>query len=360
MRRKGKDYGKILLALCAGVVLCALCLASGGESGYGRVGSSVAGSFRRPVVQQIQHQKQHQHQHRRVQCFADRTGVGGLTRRQSTRGMIASIPTSLLLLQKLKNPPSSIAEEISGPEASKSTKISKIFVAGATGNTGKRTLDYLKKAYPNVQVTAGVRSLEKAKKQGILDENNVKIQKFDVTDTNDAIKEAIKGADAVVCVTGFVPGNPFSMNKAAHAVDNEGTIKLIDSAKEAGVSKFVLVSSILTNGRAWGQQDRPGFKITNAFGGVLDEKLEAENYLRKSGLDFTIVRPGGLKDTEPAGTLVVTPEDKLFTGEISRDRVAQVLAEAVFDQKASNKVVEIIEDESKAETKGVAEIFVGI
>lgn len=37
------------------------------------------------------------------------------------------------------------------------------------------------------------------------------------------------------------------------------------------------------------QENSAGFKITNAFGGVLDEKLVAENYLRASGLDYTIV-----------------------------------------------------------------------
>jgi len=44
------------------------------------------------------------------------------------------------------------------------------------------------------------------------------------------------------------------MTAAAHAVDNVGTIKLIDAAKKAGVKKIVMVSSILTNGRAWGQE----------------------------------------------------------------------------------------------------------
>jgi len=128
------------------------------------------------------------------------------------------------------------------------------------------------------------------------------------------------------------------MKKAAHQVDNEGTIRLIDAAKEAGVSKFVLISSILTNGRAIGQETNPGFVITNAFGGVLDEKLVAEKYLRASGLDYTIVRPGGLKDSAPTGGVVATVEDKTITGEISRDRVAEVMVEAAFDPAASNKV----------------------
>jgi len=220
-----------------------------------------------------------------------------------------------------------------------------VFIAGATGNTGRRTVEYLHRRYPSIPVIAGARSIEKAEKQGLSNLEGVTVRKFDVLMSKEKIVEAISGADTVVCVTGFVPSNPLAMKKAAHQVDNEGTIRLIDAAKEAGVSKFVLISSILTNGRAIGQETNPGFVITNAFGGVLDEKLVAEKYLRASGLDYTIVRPGGLKDSAPTGGVVATVEDKTFTGEISRDRVAEVMVEAAFDPAASNKVIEIIEDD---------------
>ena len=48
---------------------------------------------------------------------------------------------------------------------------------------------------------------------------------------------------------------------AQHAVDNVGTCALIDAAKAAGVRKVVLVSSILTDGGAWGQLNSPGYQI---------------------------------------------------------------------------------------------------
>ena len=89
----------------------------------------------------------------------------------------------------------------------------------------------------------------------------------------------------------------------------------------------------------------PGFVITIAFGQVLDEKLIAEKYLRASGLDFTIVRPGGLKAKPPTGALKVSKEDTLNSGEISRDLVADVTVAALSDATVSKKVLEIIEDE---------------
>lgn len=161
----------------------------------------------------------------------------------------------------------------------------------------------------------------------------------------------LKGVDGLVIAVGFVPGNPFKMTAAAQAVDNVGTVKLIDAAKAAGVKKVVLVSSILTDAGTWGQLDSAGYKITNAFGQVLEAKLVAEKYLRASGLDWTIVRPGGLKGDPPTGALFVSGENTLNSGEISRDLVADVSVAALFDAKASNKVVEIVESDKDGNAK---------
>lgn len=234
-----------------------------------------------------------------------------------------------------------------------------VVVAGATGQTGRRVLERLA-AKADVAAVGGVRNVDKATKAlgessvvlrgamvqavGSVDTSAVALKQLDVEkDSVGAMAATLQGAGALVIATGFVPGNPFQMNSAAHAVDNVGTIALVDAAKAAGVKKVVLVSSILTNGRAWGQEKSPGFVVTNAFGNVLDEKLVAEKYLRASGLDYTIVRPGGLKATPPSGALVVSAEDTLNSGEISRDLVADVCVAALTDPGARNKVVEIFE-----------------
>mmetsp|Transcript_21020 Transcript_21020/g.46092 ORF Transcript_21020/g.46092 Transcript_21020/m.46092 type:complete len:330 (-) Transcript_21020:267-1256(-) len=215
-----------------------------------------------------------------------------------------------------------------------------IMVVGATGASGKLVYKELM-GREGVKVIAGVRNLDKAKKLGITDAVQI-----DVTSDPETIAASLVGVDAVVCATGFVPGNPLKMAKAAHAVDNVGTVNLVDAAVSSGVQKFVLISSILTNGRAIGQEKAPGFVITNAFGGVLDEKLVGEKHLKESGLTYTIVRPGGLKSEAPKAPLVVAPEDTLFSGEISRDLVAAAVVEAVFAEGANNKVVEIMESGS--------------
>lgn len=247
--------------------------------------------------------------------------------------------------------------------AQEDAAIRKVVVAGATGQTGRRVLERLA-AQPGLSVVAGVRNVDKASKAlsesstvvrgamiqqvASVDTTKVDLQHLDiVSDSTEALAETLKGADSLVIAVGFVPSNPLKMNEEAHKVDNVGTVKLIDAAKAAGVRKVVMVSSILTNGRAWGQEKSPGFVVTNAFGKVLDEKLVAENYLKASGLDYTIVRPGGLKAQPPTGPLVISGEDTLNAGEVSRDLVADVCVASLTDPKASKKVLEIIEDDGK-------------
>ena len=159
-----------------------------------------------------------------------------------------------------------------------------------------------------------------------------------------SLVDGLKGADVAIVCTGFVPGNPFKMAEAAHAVDNEGVVHLVDAAKSAGVKRVVLVSSILTDGRAMGAEDSPGFKITNAFGGVLDEKLVGEKHLQASGVEYCIVRPAGLRAEPPKTKLIVTPGNVMASGEVSRQLVAEVMVEAAFAPGAANKIVEIAEE----------------
>lgn len=248
------------------------------------------------------------------------------------------------------------------PSTANAAEGTKIVVAGATGQTGRRVLEQLTKV-GNLEVIGGVRNVEKAtvtlgesstvvrgamvQNVPSVDTSAVNLKRLDVIeDSVDDLAASMEGATALVIAIGFIPGNPLKMNAAAHAVDNVGTIKLIDAAKKTGsVKKIVMVSSILTNGRNWGQEKSPGFVITNVFGNALDEKLVAENYLRKAGIDYTIVRPGGLKSKPATGALKISGEDTLNSGEISRDLVAEVCVASLTDAKTKNQVLEIIEDE---------------
>ena len=222
----------------------------------------------------------------------------------------------------------------------------KVLVVGATGETGRRVVAQLRAA--GVSVRAGVRDLKKGQALG-LQLAGAELVSADVTNGVDALVAAIGDADAIVCATGFTPSLNFGKDNAK-AVDGQGTRNLVDAAKKAGVKRVVLVSSLLTNAPAIGQADNGNYKFLNALGGILDEKRGSELYLAASGLDWTVVRPGGLSNAPPSetGAVIAGPADT-FLGlpsdpgrEISRDSVAQVCVEARRNSAAGGLIVEIV------------------
>ncbi|KAL5731834.1 hypothetical protein ACHQM5_004525 [Ranunculus cassubicifolius] len=239
-------------------------------------------------------------------------------------------------------------------EGKKEETKKKIFVAGATGATGKRVVEQLlAKGYA---VKAGVRDVEKAKKT--FSENPyLQFVKADVTEGTVKLAEAIgDDSEAVICATGFSRSWDLTL---PWKVDNLGTVSLVDACQKTGVTRFILVSSILVNGAAMGQLLNPAYIFLNVFGLVLVAKLQAEKYIRKSGINYTIIRPGGLKNDPPKGNIIMEPEDKLAGEAISRDQVAEVAVEALGLPEASFKVVEIVA-RAEAPKRSIKELFSSI
>jgi len=249
----------------------------------------------------------------------------------------------------------SLKEETNGqgePDEQRTTKT--VFVAGATGNTGKRIVTQLLSKGFNVR--AGVRDVDSAKNNFPPNDTKLQFVKADVTEGAAKLSEAIGNAEAVICATGFRPSLDFL---APWKVDNFGTVNLVDACRSIGVNRFILISSILVNGAAIGQLLNPAYIVLNVFGLTLVAKLQAEQYIRKSGIDFTIVRPGGLRNDPPSGNIVMQAEDTLFEGSISRDQVAEVAVEALVYPEASYKVVEIVSRENTPK-KSLQELFASV
>ena len=232
------------------------------------------------------------------------------------------------------------------PNAASARDGPSVLVVGSTGATGRLVVEELAKSGKTGRLVAGARSADKAESLGLGASADELLGGVDVTKSPSELAETFKGFDIIVVATGFVPGNPFKMNEAAHAVDNLGVQHVADAAKAAGVKRVVLISSILTNGPGMGAEDTPGYKITNAFGRVLEAKLVGENYLRATGVPWTIVRPAGLKNDEPRAPLVLADGDIMTSGEISRALVAKVMAYSAFDPSCEGRIIEIAESGS--------------
>ena len=123
------------------------------------------------------------------------------------------------------------------------------------------------------------------------------------------IAGAIDGAEAVVFAAGAGPG---SGPERKETMDYGGAVKLIEAARAAGISRYVMVSSMNAD---------PNHEGDDAFSVYLRAKGKADAALQASGLEYTIVQPGRL--TEEPGTGRVQIGDR--RAEIPRDDVAAVL-----------------------------------
>lgn len=214
----------------------------------------------------------------------------------------------------------------------------KAFVAGATGETGRRIVQEL--IARNIPVRALVRDVEKAR--GILSPE-VELVVGDVLQP-ESLTAGLGDSTVLLVATGakpsFDPTGPYK-------VDFEGSKNLVDAAKVKGIEHFVFVSSLCTS---------QFFHPLNLFWLILVWKKQAEEYIQKSGLTYTIVRPGGLKNEDNLDAIVMQSADTLFDGSIPRQKVAQVAVEALFEADARNKLVEIVA-KPEAASKSFKELF---
>jgi uncharacterized protein YbjT (DUF2867 family) len=200
----------------------------------------------------------------------------------------------------------------------------KVFVTGATGATGRLIVQQLIER--GLAVRALVRDLETARK--ILPPATELVQ-GNILDSL-AVNQAIADCNVIICAAGARAGIDIT---GPYWVDYEGTKILVEQAQAKNIKHFVLVSSLCVS---------QFFHPLNLFGLILVWKKRGEEYLEKSGLTYTIVRPGGLRNDISDQPLVMKSADQLFEGSIPRSKVAEVCIEALFDEQAKNKIVEIV------------------
>lgn len=229
--------------------------------------------------------------------------------------------------------------------------VKKVLVTGATGRTGSLVLQKLRQRADKFQGIGFARSPEKVK------EIFGSTEDFYLGDIKDSssLESALEGCDALVILTSAVPQmkSPpepgqrpefdFAEGEFPEAVDWLGQKNQIDAAKKAQVQKVVLVGSM-------GGTDPNHMLNRIGNGNILVWKRKAEQYLIDSGIDYTIIHPGGLIN-EPGGKreLIVGKNDTLSKNppegippHIPREDVAEVVIQALTESNATNKAFDII------------------
>jgi uncharacterized protein YbjT (DUF2867 family) len=209
----------------------------------------------------------------------------------------------------------------------------KVLVAGATGTTGNIVVELLQKSQ-YFEPVAMVRKQEQQK------EFEVKGIKTILGDLENDISHVTNQIDKVIFAAG-------SKGKKLKAVDQDGAKKLVDASTNDNIKKFVMLSS-----RGAGNPEQ-----ADDLKEYLQAKHNADQHLKSSGLNYTIVRPGTLNDKNGTDHIILT-KTLHQDGEISRADVAQTLTRVLHDDVANQATFEILDgDELIAQALNKADSF---
>ncbi len=154
----------------------------------------------------------------------------------------------------------------------------------------------------------------------------------------DALTELLAGSDAIVWSAGAGGGSA----ERTTAVDRDGAIRSMEAARAAGVRRFVMVSFSGASPEHLVEEDNP-------FRAYQDAKIAADDHLRASDLDWTILGPGALTDDPGHGT--VDAAATAGSGDESpRELVAQVAAAVIADPRASRRMLVFGKGETPIDT----------
>tara|TARA_B100000519_G_C14226328_1_gene430213 strand:+ start:166 stop:810 length:645 start_codon:yes stop_codon:yes gene_type:complete len=141
----------------------------------------------------------------------------------------------------------------------------------------------------------------------------------------DELAALAQGLDAVVWSAGAGGGNA----DRTYAVDRDAAIRMMDAALAAGAARFVMVSY-------FGAGADHGVPDDNPFFAYAEAKSIADQFLRASALDWTILAPSSLTLDEPTGEIDAEAES---AGSVSRGDVAAVIAQTLVEPRTIHRTI---------------------
>ena len=210
----------------------------------------------------------------------------------------------------------------------------KIAITGASGKTGYRIVEEAEKK--------GLKVKQIVRKNSKTIEDSKKRETVRVSLNNEkALDKALENVSALIIATGARAS--FDLTGPAK-VDALGVYRQLESCKRVGIKRVILVSS-LCSGKL--------FHPLNLFGLILLWKKIGENFLRNKNFEWTIIRPGGLKESEKIEfeNIDYTKEDTQFEGSIPRRLVAKCCIDSLTCKQSVNKIIEVT---SSSENKKVS------
>ncbi len=194
----------------------------------------------------------------------------------------------------------------------------KIAVFGATGGTGKQVVQQALAA--GDQVAALLRDPAKL----AIGNADLSLVTGNVLDAA-KVEETLSGADAVVVSLGNTSDNP-------DFVVSQGTQVIVDAMKRLGQPRRIVVVSSMGVGES---KDQVSFAfkmlMTTVLRKPMEDKERQEALVKASGLDWTIVRPGGLTDGPATGQYRAGVDSTISAGQVARADVAAFVLQQLTD-----------------------------
>lgn len=202
----------------------------------------------------------------------------------------------------------------------------KVLVAGARGKVARHLVRMLAEASHEVR---GLVRKEEQLPDVEADSAEAVLCDLETEEVDGRVGEVVEGCDAIVFAAGAGAG---SGEERKGTMDYGGAAKLIEAAEKHGARRYVMISSM-------GAADPES--RDEAMRPYLRAKARADERLRESGLDYTIIRPGRL--TDDAGTGTVDAAESLGRyGEIPRADVAATIAAALEAPNTVGKTFEVL------------------
>lgn len=203
----------------------------------------------------------------------------------------------------------------------------KVLVAGANGTTGRLLIQLLKaddhEPYGMVREEEQKSTIEELGGTPVL------------ADVTREVGHTVKGMDAVIFAAGSGSGTGPDQTTE---VDRDGAINLIKATENFGLKKFVMLSSISADDPSQG---------SGQMGHYLQMKLEADQHLHGTELNYTIVRPGYLTNDE--GTSKIKAAEKVDIGSIPRADVAKTMIATLEEQNTYRRTFELVSGDTQIE-----------
>ncbi|SES91592.1 NAD(P)H-binding [Salinibacillus kushneri] len=202
----------------------------------------------------------------------------------------------------------------------------KVLVVGANGQIGKHLVSFIQDT-DNLEAKAMIRKQEQA---SFFEDLGAETAIVDLEGGIDTIANAAEGVDAIVFTAG---SGPHTGKDKTIMIDLDGAVKTIEAAKAAGVKRFIMISSFDTTREAI--QGAP-----SSFAPYVAAKHYADEWLKRTDLDYTIIHPGALTNDEGKGQVKAAVE--VDRGEVPREDVARVIVAALENDSTVGKEFQLV------------------